>query len=182
MRFKRRGNLGTRESFGERGNGELGNSGDPRNPGGKPRNYMEYALKLLGQRKYSTAKLTEKLTGKGAAEKEIKQIVKRLKEWKYLDDRDYAKSYIQSRCNLNPRGEYLLKWELKRKGLENKVIEKALAEANLDEMALAQDLIKRKAKSLQRLPKQKQRERLMYTLRSRGFKPEIIFEVLPKME
>ena len=141
---------------------------------------MEYALKLLGQRRYSTAKLRNKLLEKKATEEEVKKILKRLKEWKYLDDFEFAKSFVQTRCHLNPRGEYLLKWELKSKGIEPGIIEKTLAEAKIDELALARALIKRKKRGWQKLPRLKQRERLVYLLRSRGFRPEIIFESVEK--
>jgi len=58
---------------------------------------LHTAMKYLSQRQMTVYKLNKKLMDKGFSPEEIEETIKRLLEWKYIDDRGYAISYIKYR-------------------------------------------------------------------------------------
>ncbi len=63
---------------------------------------LEYALWLIGQRRYSRGKLHEKLIKRGSDIVTIEAVLHRLKELAYVDDRKFAHDITE---NLHQRGK-----------------------------------------------------------------------------
>lgn len=167
---------------------------------------MQKALALLSKRRYTVSGIKKKLrlfhakqveniaqtvsqgqssvsenrnsVSKDTLESEIQKVVNRLKELNYLNDSSYAKDYITSRVEFRPRGKFLIKKELKTKGIHPELIEKILNEVYEDEEIPALEALKSRIKRLQNEPHQKQKERLMRFLASRGFKIDTIYKVI----
>jgi regulatory protein len=66
------------------------------------------------------------LTIRPRSEKEIRdylgeecteEIITKLKDYKFLDDEEFSKWYVEQRARFRPRGQKLLNFELKRKGI-----------------------------------------------------------------
>lgn len=141
-------------------------------------NYLEYALRLLGRKNYSRKDMSEKLLQKGATQEEVEQVMERLTEWKYLDDRVFARNFIQKRLKLQPRGEFLLKLELLRKGIPEEDILSGLSELHFSEKDSAREVLQKKNRALQCLPEKKRFVKAASLLKNRGFRPEIISETV----
>jgi len=141
---------------------------------------MNYALKLLGGRRYTSAglqkKLKEKLKklnpdlcGDDAYDQDIARVVERLTELKLINDAEYANLYIADQIRSKPQGIRMLKMRMTAKGLPKDIIGRALQAAGLDEDSLARAAAVKKLKTLSRLPAQKQKEKVARFLASRGF-------------
>ena len=150
----------------------------------KSKNYdgiMLYALKLIARKRYTQKELENKFRDKKVGLKsDQKKVIKRLKELKYINDKEFANDYIQTRLLVNPKGPYLLKLELKLKGVDKQIVNNAIQKANIDEMKVALDVLERKKKSIKRVEGDKQKEKIMRTLSSRGFTLKTIYKILEK--
>src|ERR1039457_2783109 len=56
-----------------------------------------YALRALGGRAYSTGEMREKLVRRAELAEDVENVLARLKESKYLDDREFAEGYATAR-------------------------------------------------------------------------------------
>ena len=138
-----------------------------------------YAYNLLAHRRYATVEFKKKLNRKFPDhKKEIEEILERLKENHYLDDKEYAELFIESKLRRKPQSLKLMKWDLRKKGLDEETIEYSLQKETINEMEMAGLAAQKKLKSLAHLPAAKRKEKLYRFLLSRGFSSSIIFQVL----
>lgn len=141
---------------------------------------FNYCFRLLGLKPYTEFEIRQKIKGrfKEIEEKTLDEVLDKLKELKYVNDEQFAKDYINFRTTISPRGAFVLKQELYKKGISEELIQKALNEVELDEVALAKQLVEHKAKSLQSFEPQKRKEKMIRFLMSRGFGYDVIKEVI----
>lgn len=140
-----------------------------------------YAYSLLGRKRYTAVELQKKLNQKFPWQtKEIEEILQRLKKRNYLDDREYARLFIENRLKSRPQSTKLLKWNLRKKGLDSDIIERSFNEENINEMEMARLAAQKKQKNLMHLPISRQKEKLYRFLINRGFSPSIIFQAINK--
>jgi regulatory protein len=140
-----------------------------------------YVLWLLGRQAYTAAQVKEKLVRKEVAPEIIGQVLEKLGDYRFLDDARYAENYIQSRQK--HKGKIALKQELRRKGVDEKLVEGALLELN-DENQL-EHAVALLQKQLPRLKKtddpRKSYGKAYAFLARKGFTSDIIRQVLEKV-
>jgi regulatory protein len=90
-----------------------------------PERAWSYALWLLGRQAYTASELTDRLARRGLDPALCAETVARLQELRLLDDRAFAESYVRRRRD--ERGRLALRTELRRKGVEEALIEGVLA-------------------------------------------------------
>jgi len=109
-------------------------------------------------------------------------VLEVLKEKGFIDDLKFAKWWIKQRIDFKPRGKKLLRAELRKKGVESKIINKAIAffwqpeydvfgkkrEAVSDE-SLARAAAEKKAGALVHLQAPKFKQKLLEFLNRKGF-------------
>lgn len=83
-----------------------------------------YALSALAARDLPEAQLRNKLAKKGAAS-DVERVVQKLKAKKFLDDNRYAENF--AKYSSAKWGRHKIRMELKKKGVAESIIEKALA-------------------------------------------------------
>jgi regulatory protein len=93
----------------------------------KALNYISKTLKTKRQ-------VFDYLTKKGYSEEISYQVIDKLKEYKYLDDENYSKRYIES---INSQGPKLVQYKLMGKGVKKQDIDKAFEDAEVDYNAMA---------------------------------------------
>jgi len=142
---------------------------------------LDYAFKLLGQRRYTEYKLTQKLKTRFKNNCDIPKVISRLNDLKYLDDFDYAKAYIRSILSSKPCGKYLLAQKLKIQGLKSHIVQKAIEESQINEQDLAEEALNKKLSSLAKLPQEKRVQKALYFLKSRGFKSGTIYKTIEQI-
>ena len=92
--------------------------------------YIDMVISLISRRPRSQREIEnylERKLGKKSYKKElIQEIVQKLKDYNYINDEEFTKWWIENRTSFKPRGRYLLKAELIKKGIDSKLIDKGL--------------------------------------------------------
>ena len=142
---------------------------------------VKFALKLLSIRKRSVFEIRNRLKRKEFTEEIIAEVVKELFEYKYLNDEEFAEAYINDRINFNPRGSFLIKKELREKGVAENIVDQKMKELFPEEkeMGLAKEAAEKKMKTLNKdLDKNKIYQKVGSYLQAKGYASWIIREVL----
>ncbi len=87
-----------------------------------------YALNLLALRPRTVRELQSRLLSKGYGEDLVTDLVERCLRAGYLDDRAFARSWIEERTRSFPCGSVRLRRELREKGVPAEVTSEALNE------------------------------------------------------
>lgn len=91
---------------------------------------MNRAVKLLAAKPRSVLELRERLLEKLWTNEEIvDSVLEKLKEYKYLDDRQYARDLAVSKLKQKPQGRHRLKQTLSQKKLDREVVDEAIVSA-----------------------------------------------------
>ncbi len=132
---------------------------------------LQYALRLLSYRARTQAELRQRMQQHGWSEAIIEGTLERLRQNGLLDDADFAHAWVENRQTFRPRGARLLRQELRRKGLDEHIIQEALDE--VDEEAAAYAAARPRAQRLRGLDARLFRQKLIAYLTRRGFSFEI---------
>ena len=137
-------------------------------------------LKFLSYRPRCEKELSDWFKRKGVGERTKNLVLRKLKKLNLLDDKNFAKWWIEQRISFRPRGARLIKLELLKKGISREAIERLFEEINIDfsEEKRAKKAAEKKFKSLKNLTRPKQKEKLSQFLLRRGFSWETIRKVL----
>jgi len=142
------------------------------NPAEQTRKYLENCYRFLSIRSRSEKEVKDYLVKKNAPAEIITEIIKQLKEHKFLNDEEFARSWVSSRARLKPKGKSLLKIELKQKGISPDLIDKVLSESVdelPDELTQAIKIIEKRIEKLKGQPKQVIYQKIGGFLARRGF-------------
>lgn len=126
------------------------------------------AAKFLGASKKTEKAVYDKLIESGFDEDVCEKVIADLKKYGYVDDYDYALTYIGDRIRLNPRSAFAIKTELRQKGVKDSIINSALEEAGIDEIGDIKRLIEKKTGGVDDLD-DRERKRLIDFLMRRGY-------------
>lgn len=139
-----------------------------------------YCFRILSLKPYTESDIRKKIQNrfKEIQAEMVDEVLLKLKEFKYINDSEFAENYIAFRTKISPRGKFLLKQELIKKGVASQIIEDTIENSEINEITLAQQLVEHKSKALQSFEPQKRKEKLMRFLLSRGFNYGVIKEVL----
>lgn len=111
----------------------------------------------------------------------IQSVVTRLKKDRYIDDREFAKLFIDSRRRNNPKSKYALAMELKAKGILPGMMDEYLEE--MDDLELALSAVHRKITFwVKSMDKTALKKKIFNYLSYRGFGFEVINEVWQRTE
>ncbi len=146
---------------------------------------MNYALYALGRRAMTEAevrkKLREKLRKISNCDDNVEvvdKVIDRLVDLRLLDDRQYVQNFIRTKNSLNPTGKKGLFFKLKNKGIDGDFFNKIWDELEVDEESVLDKACDAFVRKKGRIDSQKQKERLMRYLGSRGFPVSAIYKKL----
>ena len=142
---------------------------------------LKFAMKLLDIRKRSVFEIRKRLKQKEFEEEIINEIIKELFEYGYLNDEEFAEAYINDRINFNPRGNFLVKKELREKGVAEDIVNEKIKELfpAEKEKELAKKAAKKKRETLNKnLEKNKIYQKIGSYLQGKGYSAYIIREIL----
>lgn len=113
----------------------------------------------------------------------IQEVIHKLYEYRFLNDEEYAYSYVRTQMNTTDKGTELIKRELKEKGIQDGIISKALKEYPLAKQVetatiLCEKTIQKNKRDSERILKQK----LEQTLVRKGFSFDVISMALEEVE
>lgn len=141
--------------------------------------FQDSAMRFLNWRPRSEKEVRDYLAKKIAQKENIKfrqardssiidKIITKLKKYKFIDDRQFAKWFVDSRVRLHSRSTRLIAVELAQKGIDKNIIDELLSHT-IDELALAKRAVQKKIKNWQKLPDLEFKKKLYQFLISRGF-------------
>jgi regulatory protein len=140
---------------------------------------LDKAYRYLSYRPRSEKEVTDKLLEK-YPEKTVAAALKKLKEYKYVDDVAFIKFWLDSRAN--SRGPALLRLELSQKGVPKTLIDESLS--IIDKDALIEDGLKlvRGKKKYRDLDANDLYQKVAPFLSRRGYPYDVIKIVLKNMK
>ncbi len=138
---------------------------------------IQKALHFLGHRARSIREVRENLQKHQIPEPVITLTLKRLEEIGLLNDQEFARAWVENRNNFRPRSRRALALELRRKGLDDDVIQQTL-EKNVSETSLAREAARKHLHKVQGLDWPEFRAKLGSFLGRRGFSYETVAPVL----
>lgn len=92
-----------------------------------------YAANLVSSRSYTVKAMREKLKNHIGDEEIVVRTIDFLKEYKLLDDTDYARRYAHDLVHLKKFGIRQVKWKLHEKGISDSIIEHVIEELEVDD-------------------------------------------------
>ena len=145
---------------------------------------MNRAVKLLAAKPRSAAELRERLLEKSWTNTEIVDgVIEKLKEYKYIDDRQFAGDLALSKLRQKPQGKRLLQQSLSQKKLDKEIVEAALRSAfeKMPETELIDSAIAKRIR-LKGNPKTREETKKFYDhLLRQGFSFDLIMEKMSAM-
>ncbi len=150
----------------------------------------EYALRLISKKRYTVEEMRKKLEALASKllskrdeseeplEPPIELVIERLRELDYLNDQSYLQNYIADRIRFRPRGEFMIRQELRKKGIDKKLLDDYLMTEKVDELGAAKKLLESKKRRWMNENIQKQKEKAYRFLASKGFKPDNIYKAV----
>lgn len=146
--------------------------------------FYNKALKFLSYRPRSVEEVRKNLLKKKSPEEVIEKIIKKLKEYKFIDDKEFVKWWIEQRNNYKPRSLRLIKMELGQKGIVKDLIEETIngLELTVDDLQSAKKLIEKRLHKYKNLPREEKFQKVARYLSSKGFNYDIIKEIFKSFD
>ncbi|MFS0862692.1 recombination regulator RecX [Fredinandcohnia sp. 179-A 10B2 NHS] len=133
------------------------------------------SLTYLSYRMRSKQEIIDYLKKKEIDEPIIPDVIHKLVDYKYVDDGEFAKAYVQTQINTTSKGPEVIKQELYEKGINRDLIEQSLELFSKEEQI--QTAIKLVEKTLSKTAKLSERltiQKLETALQRKGFTWDII--------
>jgi regulatory protein len=140
---------------------------------------FDKTLKFLAYRPRSSAEVRRYLRGKGVAPTVSERVLDRLRSASLLDDLAFAQYWVENRESFRPRGQQLLRQELRAKGIGQGLIDEVLTD--VDEGRSAYEAAVQRAARYDRLDDEAFREKMYGFLRRRGFDYEVTRETIARL-
>jgi regulatory protein len=133
------------------------------------------AISYLARRIRSEKEIKDFLLKKEMEEPVIQEVIHKLIEQKYIDDREYAFAYVRTQVNTTDKGPGLIGMELKERGINQKYIEHALGQYSFElqvekTASISEKFFQKNTKDSNRVLKQK----LETLLVRKGYSFEVI--------
>lgn len=145
----------------------------------------EYALRAVSGRAHSVAELKEKLRRRAERVGDVDEVVSRLKDYGYLDDRRFAEIYASTRLENQGFGRGRVIRDLRARRVAPKVAEQAVraAYSDTDEVALIEEYLARKYRKValgEHLSEERNLAAAYRRLRLAGFNSGNVIRVLKR--
>lgn len=138
------------------------------------------AYSYLSYKQRSRKEVEKKLKQKKVSDDTIAKVIELLEKQKYLDDKTYAKNYLEDKLNSKPIGKRLAKLKLCEKGIDKATVDKTIDDnySEEKEFELAGQLLLKYAVKVKYKDETGKKNKCYRYLISRGFDFEIVSRVL----
>ena len=141
---------------------------------------IQLALRFLGYRARSKQEVSANLEKHEIPDDVIQFTLERLQNNNLLNDQEFASNWVENRNTFRPRSRRMLAIELRRKGLDDDIVQEALSK-NIDENTLAMDAARKYVRKVNHLEWQDFRQKLGGFLGRRGFSYDVCALVVRTM-
>lgn len=143
--------------------------------------YYNLSLRYLSYRPRSEKEIKDYLQEKQKRKKDlteelISRIIKKLKSYKFIDDRQFTKSWVEQRITYKNKPIRVIRFELKQKGISEELINEFLQDRDIKESDLksAKRLADKRKDFYRNLDEKKRDEKVMSYLLRKGFNYDIV--------
>ncbi len=133
---------------------------------------FQMALRYLAIRPRSVGEMTGYLAKKSPDPSHIPPVIDRLKQYRYLNDEEFAWIFIENRKRNQPKSKFALTRELRQKGIRSHIISDLLD--TYDDMQMAVIALAGRYRRWQHLDPEDRQKKAFNYLRYRGFNYEAI--------
>lgn len=105
---------------------------------------LNAAFNFLSSRARSEYEVRKRIMKLDIDDEIIEKVIYRLKELKLIDDKEYAKMWLEERSRLKPEGRNKLALGLKNKGIKPQIIDECMSEWEYDDLSVAIELLQKK--------------------------------------
>ncbi|MCF7810337.1 recombination regulator RecX [bacterium] len=150
----------------------------------EPDKARNIALNAITRRPMTIKELIDRMRRKGVISELADEIAEELRQKGYIDENAITEDYIRYGREFKFIGKFMLRHELKERGLNEQVIEDNLERhyPDSDEIIVARKLTERKLKALKGLPEEVRERRLGGAMQRRGFPSKIIVTILREIK
>jgi regulatory protein len=134
---------------------------------------VDYAANLLSYRPRSTKEIRERLLKHSFNDVVADAAIEKLLGLGYLDDRAFARFWIEDRNRFKPLGRRALSFELRNKGIEQAIIQELLEEI-VDEGDGAYEAALKRVRQMRGTTKREFKQKIGAFLQRRGFGYEAV--------
>ncbi len=166
-------------------NSELSKEGQARNQGSASGDKQlsrakNVAYRFLTIRPRSGLEIKKKLQARGFDNEIVDAVFADLERLGYVNDREFARQWAEARVRLRGFGRRRIERELRDKGIGRDIISETLLDVagGETELRTAQEIARRKLKTLQSIDRETCRRRLAGFLERKGFSYDVIRTVL----
>lgn len=134
---------------------------------------------LCSRRERCTSEIKRKLAGYNLSIQEINRITEILSKENYINDERYAISYAHDKFRFNKWGKIKIEYQLKRSGLSDVYILKALESIDSNEyLNMIKSELSKKLKKEKSSDTYILKSKLMRFGQSKGFETELVFSIM----
>lgn len=137
---------------------------------------LDHAVRLLARRPYSTVEIRRNLTSKQIASPVIDEVIARLERLGYVDDQAFAEYWVENRERFRPRGLRALRYELRQKGIPDRIIDAVVQDVDADDSAY--HAARKRISRYRHKSRQEFRDKLGAFLVRRGFDYDVVRDVI----
>ncbi|EKD86186.1 MAG: hypothetical protein ACD_37C00426G0001 [uncultured bacterium] len=143
-------------------------------------NIFDKVIKFATLRPRSIKEIERYFNRKKTVKGVQKQLFNKLKSLGLVDDKEFARWWVDQRLTFRPKGERLLRNELRIKGISEDIISTVFEEKNVinEQKKIATNIMSKKVNQYNNLPMNKARKRAYSLLLRRGFDWDIAREVI----
>jgi regulatory protein len=136
----------------------------------------DVAVRALMRRAHSVHEMKKKLERRSDNKLLVQLVMARLKENGMIDDAQYAKQFARQRTESRKQGKFRIARDLRGRGIPDRHIEAALAEAaqNTDEAAMVRQRVERKLRSFRGEIDEKKLASIYGSLLRAGFSADLV--------
>ena len=139
----------------------------------------DMSLNYLGYRMRTRKQLCDYLEKKGFDIAVIEEAANKMEEYSFIDDKEYAKSWVQSKKTSQPAGRRKIAFELRNKGISQEISEEALTTlSEEEELKQAIKLAEKYHTKYKNLAAREQKAKIGQALQRRGFGWDIVSQAL----
>lgn len=143
--------------------------------------FYNKTLNFLSFRPRSEKEIKDYLVGKKCDDITTEKIITKLKEYKFLDDKEFTRWWIEQRTLIKPKATRVIKFELKQKGIDKDLIDSFFENDEGSDLAKALKLAEKKMPRYAKIEdRRKVYEKLGRFLASKGFNWDVIKEVIDR--
>lgn len=132
------------------------------------------ATNFISFKQRTHKEVINKLQSKGFDEITIDKVMILLEKYNYINDFNYALSYIKEKSNLNNEGLIKIKYNLKLKGISDEIINNAIEESDINSIDTIVKLLDKKIKDKQNISIKEKNQVFNFLIR-KGFSYDDIY-------